>query len=198
MAWITTLDLDKRLEETQALFLPIEEGLTEIQAVEFTKLCCQARGVRSKLVEVSSELDQMLQKKKKEHRQIGILGVVLLTVTWVALISDVISELRSGLAIGGMLLGFGYFEIKRAIEINAAKVTYNLLAKDWSALGQVENNIDAFASAWSENDDNAGLRGLILDLDMRLNLLKMVGAGRDVYALDPIWERTWEESLRRL
>ena len=65
MAWITTLDLDKRLEETQALFLPIEKGLTEIQAVEFTKLCCQARGVRSKLVEVSSELDQMLQKKKE-------------------------------------------------------------------------------------------------------------------------------------
>ena len=105
----------------------------------------------------------MLNKKKKEHKQILVLTFVLSVVTWLALVSGVIGELRSGLAIAGMLSAFAYFEIKRAIELNAAKVTYNLLASDWLALGQTEESIKAAANAWSAaSDKESGVRCLMV------------------------------------
>ena len=153
MAWSTTIDLDDRLEKGKELFFPLEETLDNAQRLEFNKLCVQAQGVRSKLVDVSWDLEGMLNKKKKEHKQILVLTFVLSVVTWLALVSGVIGELRSGLAIAGMLSAFAYFEIKRAIELNAAKVTYHLLASDWLALGQTEESIKAAANAWSAASD---------------------------------------------
>lgn len=198
MAWSTTIDLDDRLEKGKELFFPLEETLDNAQRLEFNKLCVQAQGVRSKLVDVSWDLEGMLNKKKKEHKQILVLTFVLSVVTWLALVSGVIGELRSGLAIAGMLSAFAYFEIKRAIELNAAKVTYHLLASDWLALGQTEESIKAAANAWSAaSDKESGVRGLILDLDMKLNLLKVIGVGERIDRLEPIWKQTLKELMNK-